>query len=200
MAEEKQIPKKVRQELLIQQLKENPFLTDDELAEKYNVSIQTIRLDRLALGIPEVRKRIKSVAEEAYSRVRSLQEGELVGELIDIKLGEYAISMLEVTEDMVSRFGNVRGHLLFAQANSLALAVIDSDVVLTGSSRVRFKRPVFLGEKVIAKAVVKTRKGVSYLVSTYLKVDGDLVFKGHFIMFAQDKKRLEGASSNDNSN
>ena len=112
MAEEKQIPKKVRQELLIQQLKENPFLTDDELAEKYNVSIQTIRLDRLALGIPEVRKRIKSVAEEAYSRVRSLQEGELVGELIDIKLGEYAISMLEVTEDMVSRFGNVRGHLL----------------------------------------------------------------------------------------
>ena len=63
----------------------------------------------------------------------------------------------------------------------------------------RFKRPVLLGEKVIAKAVVKTRKGVSYLVSTYLKVDGDLVFKGHFIMFAQDKNALR-ASSNDNSN
>ena len=190
--------KKERQEHLVRQLKENPFLTDEELAANFNVSIQTIRLDRLALGIPEVRQRIKSVAEEAYSGVRSLQEGEIIGQLIDIKLGEYAISMLEITEDMVSRFGNVRGHLLFAQANSLALAVIDSDVVLTGSARVRFKRPVLLGEKVIGKAVVKTRKGVSYLVSTYLKVDEELVFKGHFIMFARTKNTLR--ASNEDSN
>lgn len=193
MVREKQILKKVRQEQLIKQLEDNPFLTDDELAEKYSVSIQTIRLDRLALGIPEVRKRIKSVAEEAYSSIRSLKEGELIGQLIDINLGDYAISMLEVREDMVSEFDHVRGHILFAQANSLSLAVIDSDVVLTGSSRIRFKRPVLLGEKVIGKAVVKTRKGISYLVSTSLRVNGDLVFKGHFIMFAQDKKQLEEA-------
>jgi len=193
MAGEKRIEKKLRQQKLVKDLQANPFSTDDELAEKYKVSIQTIRLDRLALGIPEVRKRIKSVAEEAYSGIRSLDEKELVGQLIDIKLGEYAISMLEVKEDMVSEYGHVRGHVLFAQANSLALAVIDSDIVLTGSSRVRFKRPVLLGEKVFAKAVVKTRKGKSYLVSTYLKVEGEIVFKGHFIMFAQDKRQVEEA-------
>jgi acyl-coenzyme A thioesterase PaaI-like protein len=101
--------------------------------------------------------------------------------------------MLDVNEDMVSEFGHVRGQLLFAQANSLALAVIDADVVLTGSARVRFKRPVLQGEKVIAKAVVKTRKHNSFLVSTYLKVDGEIVFKGHFIMFAQDRKQHEEA-------
>ena len=189
MASEKQRLKKLRQEQLVKQLQENPFLTDDELAEKYNVSIQTIRLDRLALGIPEVRKRIMSVAEEAHGTIRSLQEGELFGELIDINIGDYAISMLEVREDMVSEFGHVRGQILFAQANSLALAVIDADIVLTGSARVRFKRPVLQGEKVIGKAVVKTRKQNSFLVSTYLKVEGDIVFKGHFIMFAQDKKQ-----------
>lgn len=193
MAGEKRSQKRVRQEQLVQQLRENPFLTDDELAEKYNVSIQTIRLDRLALGIPEVRKRIMSVAEEAHGSIRSLREGELVGQLIDIKLGDYAISMLEVSEEMVSEFGHVRGQLLFAQANSLALAVIDADVVLTGSARVRFKRPVLQGEKVIAKAVVKTKKHNSFLVSTYLKVDGEIVFKGHFIMFAQGKRQLEEA-------
>ena len=194
MASEKKRLKAIRHEQLAKELKENPFLTDDELAEINKVSIQTIRLDRLALGIPEVRQRIKSVAEEVHDNIRSLEEEELIGQLLDIKLGEYAISMLEVTEDMVSEFGHVRGHHLFAQANSLALAVIDSKVVLTGSARVRFKRPVLLGERVIAKAEVKTRKGVSYLVSTYLKVDGDLVCKGHFIMFAQDKKQLEEAS------
>lgn len=193
MAGEKQKQKRARQEQLAQLLEENPFLTDDLLAEKYNVSVQTIRLDRLALGIPEVRKRIKSVAEEAHSSIRSLREGELVGQLLDINLGNYAISMLEVTEDMVSEFGHVRGQLLYAQANSLALAVIDANVVLTGSARVRFKRPVLLGERVIAKAVVKTKKQNSFLVSTYLKVEGELVFKGHFIMFAQDRKQHQEA-------
>lgn len=199
MAGEKQTIKKQRQQQLVKDLQVNPFFTDDELAEKYHVSIQTIRLDRLALGIPEVRKRIKSVAEEAYTGLRSMEERELVGQLVDIKLGEYAISMLEVKEDMVSEYGHVRGHLLFAQADSLALAVIDSDIVLTGSSRVRFKRPVLLGERVFAKAVVKTRRGRSFLVSTYLRVEEEIVFKGHFIMFAQDKKQLEEAVTSENS-
>lgn len=192
MSSEKRRLKRARQEQLAAEVRKNPFLTDEELAETFNVSIQTIRLDRLALGIPEVRKRIMSVAEEVHGSIRSLREGELVGQLLDINPGEYAISMLEVTEDMVSEFGHVRGQLLFAQANSLALAVIDADVVLTGSARVRFKRPVLQGEKVVAKAVVKTRKSNSFLVSTYLKVDGEIVFKGHFIMFAQGKQQHEG--------
>lgn len=192
MANEKQKQKKKRQAQLAAEVRKNPFLTDEELAEMFNVSIQTIRLDRLALGIVEVRKRIQSVAEKAHGGVRSLREGELVGQLLDIKLGDYAISMLEIAEDMVSEFGHVRGQLLFAQANSLALAVIDADVALTGSARVRFKRPVLEGERVIAKAVVKTQKTNSFLVSTYLKVDGEMVFKGHFIMFASSQPDHEG--------
>ena len=51
--------KKERQRRLIEQLKEDPFLTDEELSELFNVSIQTIRLDRLELGIPELRERYK---------------------------------------------------------------------------------------------------------------------------------------------
>ena len=40
---------------LLQLLNESPFLTDGELAENLNVSIATIRLDRTALNIPELR-------------------------------------------------------------------------------------------------------------------------------------------------
>ncbi|NLK01001.1 MAG: transcription factor FapR [Clostridia bacterium] len=184
------LPKKKRQKKLQVFLKDNPFYTDEELAEVFRVSIQTIRLDRLALGIPEVRERIKSVAKEAHGRVRSLDEQEILGDLIDIKLGEYAISMLEISLDMVSEHKHVRGNVLFAQANSLAIAVIDSEIVLTGSARVRYKRPVLIGEKVVSRATIKTRKGISYLVSVHSKVEEELVFKGHFIMFAQDKKQL----------
>ena len=42
--------KKVRQQRLEAALIKNPFLTDAHLAEQFEVSIQTIRLDRLALG------------------------------------------------------------------------------------------------------------------------------------------------------
>lgn len=184
------LSKKERHTRLNNFIKENPFTTDEELAEIFKVSVQTIRLDRLALGIPEVRKRIQNVAQEAYGQVRSLEERELVGELIDIKLGEYAFSLLEINQDMVSDYDHVRGHILFAQANSLAIAVIDSEIVLTGSARVRYKRPVLGGERVIARAMVKSQKGVSYLVSVHSKVESELVFKGHFVMFAQDKKQL----------
>ena len=45
-------------------INKDPFITDEELSETFNVSIQTIRLDRLELGIPELRERIRSVASE----------------------------------------------------------------------------------------------------------------------------------------
>ena len=55
--------KKVRQQRLEAALIKNPFLTDAHLAEQFEVSIQTIRLDRLALGIPELRERTRHMAE-----------------------------------------------------------------------------------------------------------------------------------------
>lgn len=179
----KQISKESRQSQLQDFLKVAPFSTDQELAEHFSVSVQTIRLDRLALGIPQVRERVKAVAEDVYSQLRSLEAQEVVGELIDIRLNEGGISILDITEEMILRSKKVvRGHHLFAQANSLAVAVIDAPAVLTGSARVRYKRPVFLGERVIAKAVVKVQRTNTYLISVYSTVENELVFKGQFIV------------------
>ena len=80
------ISKKERQSSLMNKIKTDPFLTDEELAESFNVSIQTIRLDRLELGVPELRERIKSVAEDNYTKVRSLHGKEIFGELVDLNL------------------------------------------------------------------------------------------------------------------
>jgi predicted ribosomally synthesized peptide with nif11-like leader len=44
-------------------------LTDDELAEKFGISVQTIRLDRLELKIPELRERVKNVAKEELAQI-----------------------------------------------------------------------------------------------------------------------------------
>lgn len=174
-----------RREDLAQCLQENPFLTDEELSRILGVSIQTVRLDRMALGIPELRERVKNVAREAYQKVRSILASEIVGELLDLELGKTGVSVLDITAEMaLSRTGIARGHYLFAQANSLAVAVIDADTVLTGSARVRYKRPVYVTERVIAYATVKVKKGATYLVSVHSRVKAETVFKGQFIVQA----------------
>lgn len=39
------LSKKERQKTLIATIEENPFVTDEQLATQFNVSVQTIRLD-----------------------------------------------------------------------------------------------------------------------------------------------------------
>ena len=125
--------KRERQIHLQETIKENPFVTDEELAEKFSVSVQTIRLDRLELSIPELRERIKHVAETKFDEeVRSLPIDEVIGEIIDIELDKTAISIFDVKHEHVFKRNQIaRGHHLFAQANSLAVALIDDELALT---------------------------------------------------------------------
>lgn len=95
--------KRERQALLTETIKENPFITDEELADKFSVSVQTIRLDRLELSIPELRERIKNVAERTFEdEVRSLPIDEVIGEIIDMDLDQSAISILDIKKNMYS--------------------------------------------------------------------------------------------------
>ena len=133
-------PKKERQRLLGTLLEENPFLTDEELSRHFHVSVQTIRLDRLECGIPELRERLKNVASRTMTgEVKSLHTDEVIGDIIDLKLDDSALSIFDVTEDHVfQRNGIARGHHLFAQANSLAVAVMDDELALTVKSTINF--------------------------------------------------------------
>ena len=173
-----------RQIELAKYLANNPLLKDEELASLFGVSIQTIRLDRSELNIPELRERMKT-ALQANNPVRTLGSDELVGELLDIKVGHYGVSLLKVTPDMTFRRNLVaRGHHLFAQANSLAVAVIDAAAALTGSVRVRFKHPVKSGELIKARAEISNQKGNKTVVRVLSWVRDVVVFEGIFTIFA----------------
>lgn len=182
------LKKSVRHDKLQSLIKENPFFTDEELSIKYNVSIQTIRLDRLELGIPEVRERIKNLADQNYKKVRSIIGTEIVGELIDLNLGENGISIFETTQEMAfSKTNIVRGHHIFSQAESLAMAVIDAEVALTGVSNIKYLNPVKAGDKLIAKAEVVRVRGNNHFVHVRVKVDQVQVFRGKFILVVLDR-------------
>ncbi|OXS52634.1 fatty acid biosynthesis transcriptional regulator [Cohnella sp. CIP 111063] len=180
------LPKRQRHQQLSKLLEENPFLTDRELTRLLKVSIQTIRLDRLELAIPELRERLKLMAERSYDSVRSLPLHEVIGDILDLQLDKSGISLFEISEEHVfSRSGIARGHHVFAQANSLAVAVINDEIALTASADIRFIRPARLGEKCIAKAFVRSSGGQKgkAKVEVFTYVGDEMVFQGNFIIY-----------------
>lgn len=175
--------KRIRQSLLIDYMKTKPFFTDEDLAKLLNVSIQTIRLDRLELGIPELRERIKELAEATQKKVKSISSREVSGELLDLELGKSGISLLNVTEDMVFEKSRVaKGEYMFAQANSLALALIDAPMAITGVANIKYKAPVHVGDKLVAKAELKHRRGNKFFVWVKIKNGTKEVFRAKFIL------------------
>ena len=181
------LSKKDRQKQLIATIEENPFVTDEQLANQFHVSVQTIRLDRMELAIPELRERIKDVAARNYeNELKALPIDEVIGEIIDIELDERAISIFDVGEEHVfQRNGIARGHHLFAQANSLCVAVINDEFALTVKSNVTFVKPVKSGERVVSKAIVKNKdvQKNRTIVDVTSTVDGEVVFIGEFTMY-----------------
>lgn len=176
--------KRERQGRLLEKLKEDPFLTDEEIADFLDVSVPTIRLDRLELGIPELRQRIREVASTNQGKVRSLQAEDLIGELIELQLGHHGISVLDTTDDMVfSHSRIVRGHYIYSMAESLAIAVIDAEVALVGVANIKYKLPIQAGTRLVARATVReTRESGRHVVWVFITSRQVEMFRGKFIL------------------
>ncbi len=196
------LSKAERQRQLKETITETPFITDEHLAKKFSVSIQTIRLDRMELSIPELRERIKYVASNRWNEmVKALPLDEVIGEIIDLELDKRAISILDIRPDYVfSRNKIARGHHLFAQANSLAVAVIDDELALTAKAEIKFIRQVKEGERVIAKAAVKGEEKGFTIVQVESFVDKEKVFSGLFYMYRSKEEQQKGEKEHENRN
>ncbi|HEU5141192.1 MAG TPA: transcription factor FapR [Bacillales bacterium] len=187
--------KKERQAQLKTTIAAMPFVTDEELARKFDVSVQTIRLDRMELSIPEVRRRIRDVAQQQLDEVKALPIEEVIGEVVDLQLDERAISILDIgPEHVFSRTRIARGHHLFAQANSLAVAIIDDQLALTAKADIRFSRQVNQGERVIAKAGIDKNEKHFTVVTVESYVEQEAVFSGTFTMYRSNSEKKEGTN------
>ena len=175
--------KKARQQRLQQLLARNPFLTDEHLAETFQVSIQTVRLDRLALGIPELRERTRHMAEDAQEKLKAITSEEIVVS---------GISMMTVDREMVlQKTGVCRGQYMFAQANSLALAVIDAPAALTGVANVKYKIPVTVGAILVARAEVVRKQEDKYTIWVKIRNNHKEVFRAKFLIVAIPEQRSQ---------
>ncbi|HCL79412.1 MAG TPA: transcription factor FapR [Synergistaceae bacterium] len=177
--------KKTRQEKLLKLIAQNPLATDEQLADRLSVSVSTIRLDRAVLGLPELRERMKSMAQKATSRLRSLKQEEIVGDLLELEPNRWSLSILATRRDMAFRDTNmVCDHYIYAQASSLAIAVVEADLVLVESMGGKYKGHAQVGDSLVARAKVGVHKDDKYIVSVRTKVGEREIFVGRFITAA----------------
>ncbi len=108
--------KQLRHRRLRSALEAEPLLTDADLSVRLGVSVQTVRLDRQALGIPQVRSRARSVAER---RLRADSLEALDGQLCALEPGRSALAVFPGTGATSGPSGQP---VLFARAEALALA------------------------------------------------------------------------------
>ena len=167
---------------MLKLIEHNPLATDEELAASFSVSVSTIRLDRAVLGIPELRERMKSMAQRATSRLRSLKQTEVVGDLLELEPNKWALSVLDTRREMAFRETSmVCDHYIYAQASSIAIAVVEADFVLVDSMRGELKGHARVGDSLVARAKVGVHKDDKYIVSVRTKVGDREIFVGRFI-------------------
>ena len=175
-----------RRELFQAMIGRDPFQTDEEIADVLNVSVPTVRLDRAELSIPELRERIRKLASETRGKVRALDSGEIIGSIVKLELNSNGVSVLETDRGMVfEKTGIVRGHFIYAVAESLAIAVINEDTALVGVANIKYKVPVYAGSTLVARCELRDIKligGRRYLVWVKIFVKKTEVFRGKFIL------------------
>ena len=180
--------KRRRQETLVEAVRKEPFLTDEALAKRLAVSVQTVRLDRTELGIPELRARVRTLAENAREKVRAIAHTEGIGVLLSLELGVRGTSALKVTDDLIFAESEIaRGTALFSQANSLALAIIDAPLAITGVANVKYKVPIRKGDTVIAHAEIVKVRGNKIFIWVKTLREGKEVFRAKFIVVSLDQ-------------
>ncbi|HUW66135.1 MAG TPA: transcription factor FapR [Spirochaetia bacterium] len=170
-----------RQLALSRYLENNPLLTDEELAGLLRVSVQTVRLDRSELSIPELRERLKKLAtaagRAAHEPVFTFVLPEPGAECLPVQT--------VITPAMVTGHGGLNcTDYLFVLANRLALNLVNAGISITRAAKVSFKRPLKVGEKTITKAMVNQQKGNKFMVRVMATVRDELVFEGKFLIFA----------------
>lgn len=176
--------KDARRELLKSKIELEPLLTDEELAVMFSVSIQTVRLDRVALGIPEVRERAKRLAvqpkEQLHEEIRLNDD---MGDLLELSISNFAMAMLEITPQMIEGKSKLeQGYCLYKQAVALSLAVLNAPSAYLGEVYLKFLGHLSVGDRIFARAELSGRVDDIYRVKVTALRNAQEVFRAKFIM------------------
>lgn len=170
------LDKQHRREAVEDLLRRNPCLTDEELAEKFSVSVATVRLDRQALGIPQMRERMESAVSNHPSKAH---EGLRI---LDMDLGLKGVGLFETASDMADKAGAVSAEKLYGAAADFAESLSGIPFASTQVGNIKYKVPVKPGTLLVVKGrIVLVRGNKKHIYVSFFNGENE-VYRSKFIM------------------
>lgn len=169
--------RKERHEKLKEKIAQSPFMTDSELASYLNVSVATVRLDRMTLGIPEVRERALIVAE------KHVAGSDGICEIIDIEKNVRGVSVMNTNEEMCFPGTDVvKSQYIYSMAEEVALKVTGMKAALVNVANIKYKSIVNKNTKLVARCSVKSVRTSDSLVWVMVYNNSVEVFRCKFLV------------------
>ncbi len=184
------VSRQERHRQLLGILAQDPLLTDQSLARRLGVSVPTIRLDRMALGIPALQSRSRALAKQMLRVEAWTEPADMLGDVVSFVSGRSARASLVIDRNTPSmmRQGVVPAYFLLAQAERLLYRVLGADNVLPGLVYARYLRPVGAGERLhmMVDMVRKTRGRVVVVVQ--IDAGESSVFRAKYAVYRPASK------------
>lgn len=155
-------------------LRQHPCLTDGDLAEKFSVSSATIRLDRQALGIPQMRDRMELLVA-GHPEARGLT-------ILDKDIGVKGVGLFQTSEEMMDSLGVVAAEKLYGAAAAFAESLAGVPFASTQVGNIKYKIAVKPGTALVVKGrIVLVRGNKKHIYISFF--DGEKeVYRAKFIM------------------
>lgn len=183
MSGKEHLSKNERRQAIAEILRQNPCLTDVDLAEQFSVSVATVRLDRQTLGIPQMRERVEQVVSDGFPQ----RKNEL--KIIDLDLGKKGVALFNTTESMIGNEGMVSAEYLYGAAARMSQCIVGVSFLPTQVGNVKYKIPVEPKTQLIVKGrVVLMRGNKKYVYISFFNECTQEVFRAKFIMETFDDK------------
>ncbi len=173
-----------RSEKILEYLCENPLATDEVLANRFNVSVNTIRLDRARLGIKEFKERLKDKANNAMKMVTSMPQMEFICNMVNFNKNESVVSRIETDKSMA--FENtdiVKGQYVYSFAETVAMSLLPITEAIIEVANIKYVEKIVAGAVLFAKAELKRKTDAGYLVWVRIVDEKEnLKFKAKFML------------------
>jgi len=121
---------------------------------------------------------------------RSIDQ-DLCGRPLLVKQGFSQVELTTTDRMAVDDPGLVHGGFVFGLADYAAMIAVNHPHVVLGAAEVNFKKPVRVGETIIAEAEVTESQGRKQLVRVAVRRGDDLLFEGEFLCFVLDPHVLD---------
>ena len=117
----------------------------------------------------------------------------LCGVPLVIAAGVASVALVTTAEMAADERGLVHGGFVFGLADFAAMLAVNDPNVVLGSAEVKLRKPVEVGDRLVAAAHVEEAAGRRSRVRVEVRRGEEVVLSGDFLCFTLDRHVLDGS-------